>query len=243
MVHLSVNVNKVATLRNARGGARPSVVQAAEIALDAGAYGITVHPRPDERHVRRADVLDLARLTRARGVELNIEGYPSRELLALVEEVRPAQCTLVPDPPDVLTSNAGWRLAHAPWLDEVLARLRGWGVRSSLFVETDVEEALRARALGADRVELYTEGYARAFSGSDREAVLGRYVKMAQAAVDAGLGVNAGHDLDLENVGTFSARVPGLVELSIGHALISDALLFGLAATVRKYLEAIAGQP
>ena len=160
MARLSVNVNKVATLRNARGGVRPSVVQAAEIALDAGAYGITVHPRPDERHIRRSDVRDLARLTRTRGVELNLEGYPSPELLALVEEVRPAQCTLVPDPPDVLTSNAGWRLAQAPWLDEVLARLRGWGVRSSLFVETDLQ-SVPAIAAAIARVESRVAGQGR----------------------------------------------------------------------------------
>ncbi len=239
MVRLSVNVNKVATLRNARGGERPSVVEAARVAIGAGAHGITVHPRPDGRHIRRADVLALAEVTAELGVELNIEGYPSPELLALVEEVGAAQCTLVPDPPDVLTSNAGWRLAGADWLGDVLTRLRRAGVRSSLFVDTDVAEAARARDLGADRVELYTEAYARAFTELDREPVLARYVRMAEAACDLGLGVNAGHDLDLQNVGLFSARVPGLLELSIGHALVSDALLLGLAATVRAYLDAM----
>jgi len=239
MVRLSVNVNKVATLRNARGGERPSVVEAARVALAAGAHGITVHPRPDGRHIRRADVLDLARVTAEHGVELNIEGYPSPDLLALVEEAQAAQCTLVPDPPDVLTSNAGWKLEGAGWLREVLRRLRASGIRSSLFVDTEVAEAARAGDLGADRVELYTEAYATAFPGAQREAVLARYVRMAQAAADAGLGVNAGHDLDLQNVGLFTARVPGLLELSIGHALVSDALLMGLAPAVRAYLEAM----
>jgi pyridoxine 5-phosphate synthase len=239
MVRLSVNVNKVATLRNARGGERPSVVEAARVAIAAGAHGITVHPRPDGRHIRRNDVLELARLTAELGVELNVEGYPSPELLALVEEVQAAQCTLVPDPPEVLTSNAGWKLAGAGWLREVLERLRHSGIRSSLFVDTDIDEAARARDLGADRVELYTEAYASAFHGGEREPVLARYVRMAQVAAAAGLGVNAGHDLDLQNVGLFTARVPGLLELSIGHALVSDALLMGLAPAVRAYLEAM----
>lgn len=236
MVRLSVNVNKVATLRNARGGDRPNVVEAARVCLDAGAGGITVHPRPDGRHIRRADVRDLARVTAAAGVELNVEGYPTPDLLALVEEVGAAQCTLVPDAPDVLTSNAGWRLAGAGWLRDVLARLRAAGIRSSLFLDTDVEEAARARDLGADRVELYTERYARAFATSEREAVLTEYARAAAAAAAAGLGVNAGHDLNLQNLGLFAARVPGLLEVSIGHALISDALMLGLAAAVRAYL-------
>lgn len=240
MIRLSVNVNKIATLRNARGGDLPSVVGAARACVAAGAHGITVHPRPDGRHIRRQDVFDLAAVTAELDTEFNIEGYPSPEFLELVERVRPTQCTLVPDPPDVLTSNAGWKLGTSAWLETLLARLREWGVRSSLFLDPVEEEARRARSLGADRVELYTERYARAFPTSEREAVFAEYERTAAAAVAAGLGVNAGHDLNLENLPLLAAHLPGLSEVSIGHALIGDALYMGLAQTVRAYLAALA---
>jgi pyridoxine 5-phosphate synthase len=237
MVRLSVNVNKVATLRNARGGTMPSVLEAARVCVAAGAHGITVHPRPDGRHIRRQDVLDLAA---ALTVELNVEGYPSPGFLDLVCGVRPAQCTLVPDPPDALTSSAGWDLAgDVAWLGDVLRRLRDHGIRSSLFLDPDPAQARRARELGADRVELYTQPYAEAFPTPERDAVLERYRRAAAAAVACGLGVNAGHDLDLRNLPHLAARLPGLLEVSIGHALISDALFRGLHATVVAYLRAL----
>ncbi|MEO8503554.1 MAG: pyridoxine 5'-phosphate synthase [Acidobacteriota bacterium] len=239
MVRLSVNVNKVATLRNARGGNLPSVVEAARTAVEAGAHGITVHPRPDERHIRRRDVLDLAAVTTDLGVEFNIEGYPSAEFLDLILQVLPAQCTLVPDPPGVLTSNAGWQLGQAEWLRPVLDRLRAAGVRSSLFLDTELDEVRRARELGADCLELYTERYARCYSGPERQPVFGDYRKAAQAAVNLGLGVNAGHDLNLENLPLMARELPGLQEVSIGHALIADALYMGLRAAVKAYLAAL----
>jgi pyridoxine 5-phosphate synthase len=240
VIRLSVNVNKVATLRNARGGARPSVTWAARTAIAAGCHGITVHPRPDERHIRRADVLELAALL-PEGVEYNIEGYPGEEWLALVEAVRPTQATLVPDPPNVLTSNAGWRFARVDrgWLAAVLARLREAGCRVSLFLDPDPREVEAARDAGADRVELYTEAYAVAYPTARRDEVFAAYRHTAQRAIELGLGVNAGHDLDLENLGFLARHLPGLREVSIGHALISDALERGLAATVRAYLAAL----
>jgi pyridoxine 5-phosphate synthase len=238
MVRLSVNVNKAATLRNARGGIVPDVVRVARTCIEAGCHGITVHPRPDGRHIRVADVDALAAMLT---VEFNIEGYPSPAFLDLVCRIRPAQCTLVPDAPDVLTSNAGWRLgAGTAWLREVIARLHGAGSRVSLFMDPEPEQMARARALGADRVELYTEPYARAFHTPRRDAVFARYRIAAEAAVAAGLGVNAGHDLDLDNLPLLARELPGLLEVSIGHALISDALFMGLAAAVRAYLGALA---
>lgn len=240
MVSLSVNVNKVATLRNARGGTIPDVAQAALKAVEAGCHGITVHPRPDERHIRRQDVFDLAAAL-PDGVEFNIEGYPAAEWLELVEAVRPDQATLVPDPPDVLTSNAGWRLAeHGKWLaDEIVPRLKHAGCRVSLFLEPYVEHAEQAAETGADRVELYTEAYARAYPTEERDAVFTAYRDAAQRAVDAGLGINAGHDLSLENLAHLAAHLPGLAEVSIGHALISDALYMGLENAVKAYLSAL----
>jgi len=207
VVRLSVNVNKVATLRNARGGDRPSVRHAAEVAIAAGCQGITVHPRPDERHIRRSDVIEMAEWL---PVELNVEGFPGPEWLELVETVRPAQATLVPDPPDVLTSNAGWRFGAVdrPWLAEIVARLRGTGARVSLFLDPDPSEVEGAAAVGADRVELYTEAYARAYATPQRDEVFGGYRNTAEAAVAAGLGVNAGHDLDLENLPYLAALTP-----------------------------------
>jgi pyridoxine 5-phosphate synthase len=242
LIRLSVNVNKVATLRNARGGDRPSVLGSARTALTAGAHGITVHPRPDERHVRRADVIELARELPA-GTELNVEGYPGEEWLELVERVRPVQATLVPDPPGVLTSDAGWRFetVDRPWLAGVVARLRAAGCRVSLFVDAEPAAADGARAAGADRIELYTGPYARAAAGAERERVFAPYRETARRAGELGLGVNAGHDLDLDNLPFLAANLPGLAEVSIGHALVSDALESGLAATVRAYLAALGG--
>lgn len=241
MIALSVNVNKIATLRNARGGDRPNVVHAARTCIAAGCHGITVHPRPDGRHIRYADVHDLAALLADYdGTEFNIEGYPSPAFLDLVCEVKPTQCTLVPDPPDVLTSNVGWDLAgKVGGLRDTLARLRNHGIRTSLFLDPDVDQVNRAHEVGTDRIELYTERYARTFGGAEQERVIADYRNAAREARRLGLGVNAGHDLDLDNLPHFVAQVPGLLEVSIGHALICDALYRGLEATVEAYLAAL----
>ena len=241
MIALSVNVNKIATLRNARGGDRPNVVHAARTCIAAGCHGITVHPRPDGRHIRYADVHDLAALLADYpGVEFNIEGYPSPAFLDLVCEVIPTQCTLVPDPPDVLTSNAGWDLAgDVGGLGDALARLRGQGIRTSLFLDPDMNQVNRAHEIGTDRIELYTERYARTFGGDEQEPVIADYRNAAHEARRLDLGVNAGHDLDLDNLPYFAGQVPGLLEVSIGHALICDALYRGLDATVKAYLAAL----
>lgn len=233
MVRLSVNINKIATLRNARGGNIPDVVQSAVDLERFGAEGITVHPRPDERHIRRSDVFALKPVLTT---EFNIEGYPSEDFIRLVREIRPAQATLVPDPPDVLTSNAGWdTVSHASFLKEVIAELKGCGVRTSIFIDPDVHRIERAVATGTDRVELYTEAYASGYR-IDRNRAAAPYIKAAEAAVGCGLGLNAGHDLNLENLSYFVRQLPGLAEVSIGHALVSDALYFGLQNTVQLYL-------
>jgi pyridoxine 5-phosphate synthase len=237
VVKLSVNLNKIATLRNARGGDRPNVVQAARTCIAAGCHGITVHPRPDGRHIRTQDVLDLAAMLT---VEFNIEGYPSPEFLDLVCRVRPTQCTLVPDPPDVLTSNAGWNLkGEVAWLDEALQRLHAHRIRTSLFLEPDPEQVRRAKEIGTDRIELYTERYARLFPTPEREQVFAPYYQAALTAREVGLGVNAGHDLDLNNLPFFAQHLPGLLEVSIGHALICDALDMGLEQAVKAYLRVL----
>ncbi|HUO06044.1 MAG TPA: pyridoxine 5'-phosphate synthase [Candidatus Binataceae bacterium] len=241
MVRLSVNVNKVATLRNARGGDIPNVVQAARTCIDAGCHGITVHPRPDARHITYQDVFDLASMLT---VEFNIEGYPSPEFLDLVCRVRPTQCTLVPDPPGVLTSNAGWNLiAEAKWLRDVLKRLRKAGIRSSLFLGPEEKQIRRAKELGADRIELYTGPYAHAFGTPEGDAILASHREAARLARKIGLGVNAGHDLDLKNIPAYVKAVKGLQEVSIGHSLIADALYMGLTASVRAYLKALGSKP
>ncbi|MBI1914211.1 MAG: pyridoxine 5'-phosphate synthase [Planctomycetes bacterium] len=244
MTRLSVNVNKVATLRNTRTNGIPSVVKAARLTLDAGAHGITVHPRPDQRHIRPNDVFEIAQLLEGYPhAEFNIEGNPFHHYLEFVEKVCPMQCTLVPDSPDAFTSNHGWDLrAQGERLRPVIDVLHRFGCRVSLFMDPVLEQVELASQIGADRVELYTEPYAKAFARGETEGELPRYVEAARRAHDLGLGVNAGHDLNLDNLPTLLAAIPFLDEVSIGHALIGDALEFGLPETVRKYLAAV-GQP
>jgi pyridoxine 5-phosphate synthase len=242
VIRLSVNVNKIATLRNARGGDIPNVVEAARACIAAGCHGITVHPRPDARHITFQDVFDLAGMLT---VEFNIEGYPSPEFLDLVTRVRPAQATLVPDPPGLLTSNAGWNLkiGAADWLLEVLVRLRQARIRTSLFVDADTEQIKYAKKLGADRIELFTGPYAKAFGTPEGKEILGAHREAAALARKIGVGVNAGHDLDLKNLPAYVKAVKGLQEVSIGHALISDALYVGLKNSVKAYLKALGSKP
>lgn len=236
MTQLSVNINKIATVRNARGENRPDVTQAALDIESYGADGITVHPRPDERHIRRSDVLDIRPKLRS---EFNIEGYPSPEFVDLVMRVRPTQVTLVPDAPDAITSSAGWDVeANKDFLSSLVERFKEAGIRTSIFVNPDVEAVKSAAGTGADRVELYTKPYADAFA-KDRRAAVEPYVRAAEAARKLGLGVNAGHDLDLDNLAYFHDSVPGLAEVSIGHALICDALYMGLEKAVKSYKEAL----
>ena len=250
---LSVNLNKVALLRNTRALGIPSVTHAAALALAAGAQGITVHPRPDERHIRLHDVHDLAEMLSAswRQVEFNIEGNPFHNLMDIVRDLAarglpPHQCTFVPDSVEQSTSDHGWRLPQdAASLAPLIKEARALGVRVSLFMDPDPEAMAAVRALGADRVELYTEGYARAHGEASQAQVLATYADTARAALRAGLGVNAGHDLNRANLTEFLQAVPGVAEVSIGHALIADALELGLTETVRDYLRCIqrAGAP
>ena len=238
---LSVNVNKVALVRNTRHLGIPSVLRAAELCLQAGAQGITVHPRPDERHIRAHDVTDLAALLKQwPGREYNIEGNPSQNLMDFIRQVRPQQATFVPDSEDQFTSDHGWSFPQdAERLRPLIAECKALGVRVSLFMDPVPEQMAQARAVGADRVELYTEPYAAAWGTPHQAAELERYRAAAQAALDAGLGVNAGHDLNRDNLADFVRGVPGLQEVSIGHALIADALELGYGATVRAYLACI----
>ena len=232
MTKLSVNINKVATLRNARGGNNPDVVKVALDCETFGAEGITVHPRPDERHIRRSDVYELRPLLTT---EFNIEGYPAPEFVDLVLKVKPHQVTLVPDAPDQITSNAGWDTkANLSFLTELMDTFGQAGIRTSIFVGTDREMIEYAAKAGADRVELYTEAYAREYAAG-REAAIAPYVAAAEEARCQGLGLNAGHDLSLENLRYFVERIPWTDEVSIGHALIRDALYFGLENTVQLY--------
>ena len=232
MTRLSVNVNKIATLRNARGGTEPNVVDAAVRIQQFGAQGITVHPRPDGRHITYVDV---RALKPAVHTEFNIEGYPSDDFVALVCEVQPAQVTLVPDAPDVLTSNAGWQVTdHADLLRDVLATFKDRGIRTSRVIETDQAQIEAAATVGADRIELYTESYAVRHRDLGAEAAA-PYAEAARWAHQAGLGVNAGHDLNLDNLADFGREVPHLDEVSIGHALIADALYLGLSNAVAQY--------
>ena len=233
MTRLSVNINKIATLRNARGGNNPDLVKVASDCERFGAQGITVHPRPDERHIRHQDVIALKGVVTT---EFNIEGYPDARYLDMIAQTKPAQATLVPDPPEALTSNAGWdTLKHQDFLKEIIARLKALPVRVSLFVDpvgAMVEGAARA---GADRIELYTEPYASHYH-IDRMQAIAPYVEAARTAKDLGLGVNAGHDLDLHNLQFLKHQIPWLDEVSIGHALICDALYLGLENTIQSYL-------
>lgn len=233
---LSVNINKIATLRNARGENNPDVERVAADCERYGAQGITVHPRPDERHIRRSDVRALSRIVTT---EFNIEGYPSDDFVALVTEVKPTQVTLVPDAPDAVTSSAGWDVkAHREFLKDVTDKFHRAGIRVSIFVGTDPENIREAAAVGADRVELYTKPYADGYA-ENREAAVAPFAAAAKAAHEAGLGLNAGHDLSLENLKFFHERVPNLNEVSIGHALICDALYLGLETTILRYLDCL----
>ena len=241
---LSVNVNKVALLRNSRHLGIPSVTRAAELCLQAGAQGITVHPRPDERHIRATDVQDLVAVMQAwPDREFNIEGNPFHNLMDFVRQVRPHQVTFVPDSEGQFTSDHGWRFPDdAARLQPLIAECKALGVRVSLFMDPLPEQMAAVQALGADRVELYTEPYAAAWGGPAQEAQLTRYVQTAQAAVALGLGLNAGHDLNQDNLPAFVQAIPALQEVSIGHALIADALELGYAATVAAYLKALASK-
>lgn len=234
MAKLSVNVNKIATIRNARGGNVPNVVQVAKDCERFGAEGITIHPRPDERHITTKDVYDLDKVVTT---EYNIEGYPDERFMKLIEETRPAQATLVPDGPDVLTSNAGWdTVKNKERLTKICKQLSEWGVRSSIFVDTDPKNIAGAKEVGVDRIELYTGPYANDYE-KDRDLAIKDYVTAAKLASELGLGINAGHDLSLDNLAFFKQSIPNLEEVSIGHALIADALYLGLETTIKKYLE------
>jgi pyridoxine 5-phosphate synthase len=233
VTRLSVNINKIATLRNARGGNNPDVIQAAVDCERFGAQGITVHPRPDERHIRYTDAAQLKEVVKT---EFNIEGYPDARFLKLIREVKPAQATLVPDGPDAITSNAGWdTLRHADLLKKVVSEIKACGVRVSIFVDPVPRMVEGASHVDADRIELYTEPYAREFLVSPEVAVK-PYVESARIAHELGLGINAGHDLDLHNLAFFSKNIPHLAEVSIGHALICDAIYLGLENTIQRYL-------
>lgn len=233
MTRLSVNINKVATLRNARGHNTPNLVQVAKDIERFGAEGITVHPRPDERHIRYEDVRALSPILTT---EFNVEGYPNKVFMDLVKEVKPTQVTLVPDPPGALTSNAGWdTLKNKSLLSEVISELKSEGIRTSIFVGTDLDLIEGAKEVGADRIELYTEPYADLYP-MDKQAAVKPFAQAGILAQDLGLGLNAGHDLSLDNLEYFADNVPALMEVSIGHALISDALYYGLENTVQMYL-------
>ena len=236
MTKLSVNINKIATIRNARGGSIPNVTEAARRCQEFGAQGITVHPRPDERHIRYQDVREIRPVITT---EFNIEGYPSQRFRDLVLEVKPHQDTLVPDSHDVITSNQGWNvIKYERFLSDVVKELQRNGIHTSLFVETDLEQIERAAATGTNRIELYTEPYASRFE-TDPEKAIAPYIRAAHRANELGLGLNAGHDLNLDNLRFFKERIPGLLEVSIGHALIADALYLGLEKTIQCYLDQV----
>ena len=236
MTRLSVNINKIATLRNSRGGNMPNVLQAAIDCQKFGSEGITIHPRPDERHIRRQDVYDIKP---AIVTEFNIEGYPSREFIDLVVDVQPTQVTLVPDPPEAITSNQGWdSIKHNALLTDVINEFKRKGIRTSIFVGTELNLIEGAALTGTDRVELYTEPYATDFS-ADKAKAVAPFVAAAKKATECGIGLNAGHDLNLENLKYFKENIPNLLEVSIGHALIADALYLGLEKTIQLYLEQV----
>lgn len=236
MTNLSVNINKVATIRNARGGGMPDVLQVAQDCESFGAQGITVHPRPDERHIRYSDVYGLKPLIKT---EFNIEGYPCDSFIDLVLKVKPTQVTLVPDAPDAITSNAGWNVnQNFDFLSELVDTFKTQGIRTSIFVGTDLANIELAAKTGADRIELYTEPYATDYP-ADRDQAIAPFIAAAQLAKNLGIGVNAGHDLSLENLAFFSKNIPWLEEVSIGHALICDALYLGLKETIARYKECL----
>jgi len=233
MTKLSVNINKIASIRNARGGNVPDLVK---VALDCerfGSQGITVHPRPDERHIRYQDVYDLKPVLTT---EFNIEGYPSAKFIDLVTTIKPAQVTLVPDPPEAITSNAGWdTIKNEAYLRDLVSVFKSYGIRTSIFIETDLKMIEYAAKTGTDRIELYTESYAKQYV-IDKEKAIAPFVEAAKLANQLGLGINAGHDLDMNNLNYFYKNIPGLLEVSIGHALISEALYLGLENTIQLYL-------
>ncbi len=234
MTRLSVNINKIATLRNARGGNIPDVVKAAIDCQRFGAEGITVHPRPDERHITRQDVRGIKKIITT---EFNIEGYPSQSFIDLVLSVLPEQVTLVPDPPDAITSNRGWdTVSERSFLFDVIAVFHSHNIRTSVFTGTEPDHIEHAKMTGTDRIELYTEPYASQYS-TDRDMAIAPFVKAAEIAAQLGIGLNAGHDLNLDNLKFFSDNLPGLLEVSIGHALISDALYYGLENSIQMYLK------
>ena len=236
MTKLSVNINKIATLRNARGGNLPNLLKTAIDCERFGAQGITVHPRPDERHIRYKDVYDLKSKILT---EFNIEGYPSESFIKLVCDIKPDQVTLVPDPPNAITSNAGWdTIKNESFLKKVITEFKNNGIRVSVFIDTNTDNICNAINTGADRVELYTESYAKEYY-INKEIAIAPYVKAAETANKVGLGLNAGHDLNLENLNYFVQNIQGLQEVSIGHALICDALYFGLENTIQMYLKQI----
>lgn len=237
MTKLSVNINKIATLRNARGGDFPSVTEAAVKIQEFGAQGITIHPRPDERHITRKDVYDLKPLVYT---EFNIEGNPHRSFVDMVLEVKPEQVTLVPDADDAITSNAGWDCKkHQDFLKEVISEFKNAGIRTSIFLDPNPEMVEYAATTGTDRIELYTEAYAKEYL-TDKEAAIKPYYETALKATEYGLGINAGHDLSLENLKYFADNIPNLLEVSIGHALIGEALYMGMENTVQAYLKRLA---
>jgi pyridoxine 5-phosphate synthase len=242
-IALSVNLNKVALLRNSRGGSNPSPRIAANVCLDAGAMGITLHWRQDNRHTRESDVRDLRALCRERGAEFNLEGDPREELIALACEIRVDQCTLVPVTPGEVTSDHGFSLpTDSPAIQPTIARLNDRGVRSAIFMDADPNSIEEAKKTGARRIEIYTGPYAEAQGTPDGEREFGRVRDTARAAAAAGLGVNAGHDLDLKNLPRLAREVPEISEASIGHAIIADTLYLGLAETIRRYLAACRGE-
>jgi pyridoxine 5-phosphate synthase len=233
MTQLSVNINKIATLRNARGANNPDVIKTALDCERFGAQGITVHPRPDERHIRYSDVVELKKVVTT---EFNIEGYPDERFMKLISEVKPAQATLVPDPPGAITSNAGWdTVTNEAYLKKIIKQIQSVGVRVSVFVDPSVKMVQGASKIGSDRIELYTEPYATHYH-KNREKAIAHYVEAARVAHELGLGLNAGHDLDLHNLRFLKQSIPLLDEVSIGHALICDALYFGLENTIQMYL-------
>ncbi|WP_010228037.1 pyridoxine 5'-phosphate synthase [Gillisia marina] len=238
MTHLSVNINKIATLRNARGGNVPDLVQFTKDIESFGAEGITVHPRPDERHIRYQDVFDLKPVVKT---EFNIEGNPIPKFIDLVLKAKPTQVTLVPDAVDAITSNAGWdTIQHKNFLKEVISEFKRNNIRTSIFVDPNVKMVEHAAKTGTDRIELYTEGYAEEFGKGNKDAVK-IYTDCAKMAIEMDLGLNAGHDLSLQNIQYFKQEVPGLLEVSIGHALITESLYFGLETTIKRYLKLLKG--